>query len=50
LIDKNIFGYMSDITCNSSIVPYSKMLFDTKGYRNNVSWISKNYLNNKSLN
>ena len=50
LIDKNIYGYMSDITCNSSIVPYSKMLFDTKGYRNNVSWISKKYLNNKSLN
>ena len=50
LIDKNIFGYMSDITCNSSIVPYSKMLFDTKGDRNNVSWISKKYLNNKSLN
>jgi asparagine synthase (glutamine-hydrolysing) len=50
LIDKNIFGYMSDVTCTSPIVPYSKMLFDTKGHRNNASWISKKYLNNKSLN
>jgi len=48
LIDKNIFGYVSDVTCTSSIVPYSKMLFDTKGYRNNASWTSKKYLNNKS--
>ncbi len=44
LFDKKFFYYWTEILCKMSIVNYSKVVFDNRGYRNAVSWLSDDYL------
>jgi len=36
-----------DVTRNSVIVPYHKVLLDSNGQKNTFSWVSKMYLEEK---
>ena len=44
LFDKKFFYYWTEILCKMGIVSYSKVVFDRRGYRNAVSWLSDDYL------
>ena len=48
--ERNAFQYFLDTTQNSSVVPYRKVLFDRRGQRHSVSWLTELYLNTKGLN
>ena len=43
-VEKNLFNYWLDVSCNSAIVPYSDVLLDLRGQRNYVSWLADKYL------
>ena len=43
--DKKVFYYWTEILCKMGVVSYSKVLLDTRGYRNAVSWLTEDYLN-----
>ena len=43
-VEKNIFTYWLDVSCNSAITPYKKVLFDRRGQRHFVSWLTDQYL------
>jgi hypothetical protein len=45
--EKNVFQYWMDVTRNSVIVPYHKVLLDSNGQKNTFSWVSKMYLEEK---
>jgi len=47
--EKNVFQYWMDLTRNSVITPYHKVLFDNNGQRNTFSWVSKEYLKQKKI-
>ncbi len=47
--ERRVFQYLLDDTAHSSIVPYYKVLFDSRGQRNWVSWLTEKYLNNKGF-
>jgi asparagine synthase (glutamine-hydrolysing) len=44
LFDKRFFYYWTEILCKMGVVPYYKVVLNTKGYRNAVSWLSENYV------
>ena len=44
LFDKKFFYYWTEILCKMGVVSYSKVIFDNRGYRNAVSWLSDDYL------
>ena len=39
-----------DLTRNSVITPYHKVLLDNNGQKNTFSWISKEYLEQNNIN
>jgi len=47
--ERNVFEYWMDVTRNSVMTPYHKVLFDRNGQRNTISWISKEYLKQKNI-
>ena len=42
--ERNVFAYHLDNVKNSTIVPYQKVLFDTRGQRHWLSWLTEIYL------
>ena len=48
--EKNVFQYWMDLTRNSVITPYHKVLLDNNGQKNTFSWLSKMYLEEKDTN
>jgi asparagine synthase (glutamine-hydrolysing) len=42
--DKKVFYYWTEILCKIGVVSYSKVLLDTRGYRNAISWLTEEYL------
>jgi len=42
--DKKVFYYWTEILCKMGVVSYFKVLLDTRGYRNAVSWMTEDYL------
>ena len=48
--EKNVFQYWMDLTRNSVITPYHKVLLDKNGQKNTFSWLSKMYLEEKDTN
>lgn len=42
--DKKVFHYWTEILCKTGVVSYSKVLLDSRGYRNAVSWLTEDYL------
>ena len=42
--DKKVFYYWTEILCKMGVVSYSKVLLDTRGYRNAISWLTEGYL------
>ena len=42
--ERNAFQYWMDVTRNNVIVPYRRVLFDTRGQKNIFSWLSEIYL------
>ena len=48
--EKNVFQYWMDLTRNSVITPYHKVLLDNNGQKNTFSWLSKMYLEEKKTN
>ena len=48
--EKKIFQYWMDLTRNSVITPYHKVLLDNNGQKNTFSWISKEYLEQNNIN
>ena len=47
--EKHFFLYWMDLTRNSVITPYHKVLLDNNGHKNMFSWISKEYLEQKNF-
>jgi len=47
--DKRVFRYPTEILCKMGVVPYSKVVFDKKGYRNVISYLAEMYLGRKGL-
>lgn len=47
--DKKVFYYWTEILCKMGVVSYWKVLLDTKGYRNAVSWLTEDYLDKIQL-
>jgi len=45
--EKNVFQYWMDVTRNSVIIPYYKVLLDRDGQKNTFSWVSKMYIKDK---
>ena len=45
--EKNVFQYWMDLTRNSVITPYHRVLLDNNGQKNMFSWLSKGYLEQK---
>jgi asparagine synthase (glutamine-hydrolysing) len=43
-VERNVFTYWLDISCNSAITPYSKVILDRRGQRHFVSWLADQYL------
>jgi asparagine synthase (glutamine-hydrolysing) len=47
--ERNAFQYFLDVTRNSVVVPYKKVLCDQRGQRHVVSWLSEAYLKQHCL-
>ncbi len=47
--DKRVFQYWTYISCNTAVSSYNKVLFDSRGYRNYISWVTDQYLKGKDL-
>lgn len=43
-VEKQVFGWIMDPILNYSIVPYSRVLLDRRGFRNALSWHAEAYL------
>jgi asparagine synthase (glutamine-hydrolysing) len=48
-IDRRIFAYWTHITSTTAYVPYSRLVFDRRGFRNAVSLRAERYLSEKGL-
>lgn len=47
--ERNAFQYFLDVSRSSVIVPYFKVLFDQRGQRHSLSWMTEEYLQSHQL-
>ena len=47
--DRKVFHYWTDVSCNTAITDYHKVLADKNGYRNYISWVVDEYFRNHNL-
>jgi len=47
--DHRVFHYWIENLQKNAIVPYYRVLFDNRGYRDSISWVVEHYLNEKGL-
>jgi asparagine synthase (glutamine-hydrolysing) len=43
-IERRYLAYWMDIVCNYSSMPFGRVAFDRRGFRNAISWINESYL------
>jgi asparagine synthase (glutamine-hydrolysing) len=43
-IERRYLAYWMDIVCNYSSMPYGRVAFDWRGFRNAISWVNESYL------